>query len=179
MQKTLTKERLAAKLDGMEYQEELPGEWIDAAWRNNLVIIHGDNQDRIRLDGVMMDEIRAYEGAIIRLDRRGILPCPCGNHGKFCDRCLRQALASGEVIELKAWWCGRHGDEDMDSTAYALLGKPAWCFECRSIEGKFATFNIKERQDYGEGVDYFCRAVVIDLDELWPNTNKEQQCKKH
>ena len=167
MQKTLTKERLAARFDGMEYMQELPDKLINAARRNNLVIIHGDNEDHVRLDGAITDFTDAFEGGMVRLSREEILECRYGGGCDYFEKYVRQAIASGEAIELKAWWCGRFGDENMDATAYAKLGKPAWYFDCSSIEGKFATFNIKERQDYGEGVDYFCRAVVIDLDEIF------------
>lgn len=174
MKKTLTKEQLAAKLDGMDYVEELPDEIIEIAKQNNLVILHGDNRDWVHLDGAITDDIYAYEGAKVRFDKDGFFECPCENyHHRSCKEHFKRALASGDVIELKAWWCGRYGSKNMDELAYAMLGKPAWCFDCGSIEGKFAAFKIKERQDYGPCVEYFCLAVILDLDEIWPETQSD------
>ena len=173
MQKTLTKEELAARLDGIEYRNSIPRELLEAAKKNNLVIIHGASDDLVSFSGAITDEDYASDGGVIRFSRKGIPKNDCDN-----DECpyyaawLRRAIATGEVCEIKVYWCGKCQYEAMDSNAYEILGKPTWCYGGENIAGKFATFDIFDTD--GDEREYYCRGVVIDIDEVWAAGNYTQ-----
>ena len=167
MKKTLTKEELAARLDGMEYRNSIPKDLLEAAKKNNLVIIHGASDDIVSFSGAITDEDYASDGGVIHFSRKGIPKNDCDN-----DECpyyaawLKRAIVSGEVREIKIFWCGQCQNETMDSLAYNMLGKPTWCYDCENIAGQFVTFDMFDTD--GDEREYYCRCVVIDLDEIWP-----------
>lgn len=170
MKKEMTKEELAAKLDGKDYWDEITSDLISAANRNNLLLIHGNDRYEVVLDGSIKDEVYAYEGGIFHLNRQGVLESHCANDCPVFKRYVDQSVVAGEFIRIKAWWCGRFGSEDMDPIYYKKIGKPAWCFESEALRNKHAIFTVGERQDYADDVKYFSRGLVLDLDELFPLT---------
>lgn len=164
MQKTMTKEQLAEKLNGVEYRD-IPEDLENAARENNLVIISGCSDDIIRYTGAIDDEDYPSFGSAL-LPRDGMIESDC-NEGEECpyfQKWLDSALESGEVQEIKVYWCGKCHDVKMDATDYEALGKPTWCYE--GFGGRFATFDMFDTN--GDEKEYYCRGLVIDLDEIWP-----------
>lgn len=163
MQKTLTKEQLAAQLDGCEYRGGMANEIVQAAKDNKLVIIHGASDDLIELRGAFMEEIGASH--VLQLSRKGVPDSDCdeGNECPYYKRWLKKALHCGEVKEIKVFWGGECGDETMDAAKYAALGKPSWCFETGLPHAVFSMYDT-----YEDDREYFCRGIVIDLDEIFP-----------
>ena len=168
MQKTLTKEELAAKLDGIEYRNSIPTELLEAAKKNKLVILHGSSDDLVELLGAITEEHGI--DSVIRLTRNGVPESDCaeGEDCPFFQKWLKAALKRGEVREIRIFWGGESGNKTMDAEKYAELGKPTWCFE---TEMPHSTFDIFDT--YGDDREYFCRGIVIDLDE-WFSLNYTQ-----
>ncbi len=168
MQKTLTKEELAARLNGRQYREEITPEEEQLAKENSLVVIFGYSDDLIELRGAINEEL-GFE-SVIRLGKKGVPESDCaeGDSCPYFKKWLTAALKRREVLQIRVHW----GGEGMDSLAYNMLGKPTWCFDCEQLNEKFATFDIFD--EYDGDKEYFCRGVVLDLDELFPSKNYTQ-----
>ena len=167
MQKTLTKEDLAAKLNGIEYRDSIPEELLETAKKNKLVILHGASDDLVELLGAITEEHGI--DSVIRLSRNGVPESDCVDENcPYHRRWLKAALKRGEVREIRIFWGGESGNETMDAAKYAELGKPTWCFETEMAHSTFDMFDT-----YGEDREFFCRGIVIDLDE-WFSLNYTQ-----
>ncbi len=162
MQKTLTKEQLAAQLDGCEYRNGIPDELIQAAKENKLVIVTGESDDLVEFRGAINEEVGATVSVL--LSRKGIPESDCdeGDKCTYYQRWLKTALKCGEVREIRIFWGGECGHETMDAAKYAELGKPTWCFETSLPHAIFAMYDT-----YGDDKEYFCRGIVLDLDEIF------------
>jgi hypothetical protein len=78
---TMTPKELAERLNGEKYPLRLPGlaerlsrvveKAIEAA---GLVVVFGASDDLMEFRGAIHDEIGAYEGTIVRVDAKGLLP---------------------------------------------------------------------------------------------------------
>ena len=166
MSKTLTKEQLAAELDKWEYGEFIPKATIQAAKENNLVIVFGRSDDVVTFEGAICDEDGAYNGGITYLSREGIPENECIEECcPYYERQIKSAIKSGEVQLLEVYWCGQCEDKKMDEEEYASLGKPTWCYKTTMPH---AVFSVYETEDDEQG--YYCRGIVIDLDEVWGTT---------
>ena len=69
----MTKEELAALINGREYRDEVTPEIIQNAKENNLVIVFGASDDLMELRGAIDDEIGCYDGGFIKVHKQGIL----------------------------------------------------------------------------------------------------------
>lgn len=167
MQKNLTKEQLAAQLDGIEYRDSISEEICEAAKQNNLVIFHGASDDLVELIGAITEELGI--DSVIRLAREGVPESDCEDENcPYFQRWMTNALKRGTVREVRVFWGGESGNETMDAAKYAELGKPTWCFETEMPHSTFDMFDT-----YGNEREYFCRGIVIDLDE-WFSLNYTQ-----
>jgi hypothetical protein len=76
----MTKEELAARLNGREYGSETTNEDIVDAMDSGLVIIHGASDDLVEINGAISEEIGASsEGSEFWLFRSGIPVSECGD----------------------------------------------------------------------------------------------------
>ena len=75
----MTKEEFAKKLDGREYREEITREEAAEAKKNNLVVVFGASDDLIEFRGAIYDEINAWGGEIVLLDKDGLITNQCDN----------------------------------------------------------------------------------------------------
>lgn len=169
MKKTLTKEQLAAQLDGCEYRNGIPDEIIQTAKENNLVIVTGASDDLLELYGAITEEVGATD--ILLLTRKGIpeSDCKADEECAFYQRWLNAALKSGEAKTIRIFWGGESGRETMNPEKYAVFGKPTWCFETTMPHSTFDIFDTD-----GNDREYFCRGVVLDLSEVFPSRSYEQ-----
>jgi len=132
----MTKEELAAKLNGREYGSILSHQEGMDAERDGLVVVFGYSDDNVEFRGAIYDEVDAYDGTTVKINRRGVVQrhtCDC----KYCG----YKGPGGEKI--KAQWC--------EVEWYS------WTFE---TEIPHATFDIME-----DG-ETFCRGIVIDVRDL-------------
>ncbi|MDD1017057.1 hypothetical protein [Pseudomonas rubra] len=70
----MTKEKLAAQLNGLEYPIRIPGALIVAAQSSGLVILCGASDDLMEFYGVRREEIGCYNGGTAFVDTDGVLP---------------------------------------------------------------------------------------------------------
>jgi hypothetical protein len=140
----MTKEQLAARLDGREYRAEITIEECKAAAEHNLVVIFGASDDLVEFRGAVEDEIGAYYGVDFILDAEGLVPAE--RNDDWSDEEMVEYFRRKPAARLAAaLWCAEDGY--------------SWTFR---TEIPHATFNILE-----DG-DLFCRGIVVDLRDLAP-----------
>ena len=139
----MTKESLAALLNGREYLSEItPGE-ADLAKADRLVVVFGASDDNLEFKGFIDEELSAYQGCTAYVSASGILPehedkCEC----KFCG--YKESVRLAHKIEA-VWNAGSDG--------------PCWTIR---TDIPHATFRINED---GEP---FCDGIVFSMDDLGP-----------
>jgi hypothetical protein len=72
----MTKEELAAKLDGIEYpaHRTITADLIQEAKDAGLVILYGASDDLMEFAGAAREEIGGYDGGTALVDASGVLP---------------------------------------------------------------------------------------------------------
>lgn len=155
--KVITKEILAARLNNMEFDDEIRTYLLGIAKESNLLIIYSVHLDYIRFDGVFSEKVYRDE---VFVTRKGLVR-------------NKPNVKSGRAsLKIESYHFGLKDEEEkMDPALYAQRGKPVWDFDCGPLQGKGAVFNIRERQDYCEGAIYFCRGIVVDMDEILPENS--------
>ena len=136
----MTKEQLAAQLNGREYGDEMSQQEELDAKVSGLVVVFGCSDDNIELRGAVYGEQGCYEGGEIKIHARGILedhetPCDCD----FCGyRAISQKCAS-----IRALWC-----KEPDYSWTYKTAIPHACFDVLEDGGKY------------------CRGIVFDWSAL-------------
>jgi hypothetical protein len=129
----VTKEELAAKLNGREYNHEITKEEEAEAKANGLVVIFGSSDDLMELRGAIYNEIGGTDTAY--LTPKGLPANKCYN-----DDCpYFQKILDGIKDRVTAIW-----DEEEYSFVYETTMP-------------HATFDIME-----EGFKY-CRGIVVEM----------------
>lgn len=136
----MTKEELAAKLNGREYGSEIDHREAETALSDGLVVVFGYSDDNVEFRGAIEDEVGAYGGADLKINRRGLIP----EHDCNCQYC---GYKSKNNAEIKALWC----QDDHDGEQIP------WLFE---TEIPHATFYVRE-----DG-KFFCRGIVFHINDL-------------
>lgn len=150
----MTKEGLAAKLNGRQYREEITNELEAEAKASGLLVIFGASDDLVEFRGGFCDEVGAYRGNYcIRVDKKGIVPNShiaadeWSNDGEEDDddditfSKIKEYVKRREYssVIIKAVW---------DSEGYSWVIK---------TDVPHATFDIMG------GNKKFCRGIVLDL----------------
>ncbi len=138
-----TKEQFAAMLNGREYGEELVEGDARVAEAAGLIVIYGASDDLIELDGVVSDEVGAYDGTTFKLTATG--PLEDWDDGDKKDKA--EAIAWFERDKLPSATI----DAKWDHNGYS------WFI---SADIPFAPFDIME-----DG-EKFCRGIVIAVSDL-------------
>ena len=125
MQKTLTKEELAAQLNGRSYGSEITLAECEVADESGLVVVVGYSDDGAVFHGAIHDEADAYDGGRIELTQAGIFQSEC-HDGTDCPY-FRQLCRKQKVNVLKVFWCGKSQQEE--SPHWEKKGKPTWMFD--------------------------------------------------
>ena len=168
----MTKEELAAQLDGWEYHNDFPKELLQAAKESKLLIIYGGSDDLVCFAGAFQDEADASDGGTILLSKQGIPTNRCADENCPYDvENRKEAIKYGVIKKIDVYWCGKCRDKKMDELAYGMLGKPTWCYDMEAFEGKFAAFDIFDTE--GDDREYYCLAAVLDLNAVWPSRSYE------
>jgi hypothetical protein len=136
----LTKETLAAMLNGREYGEEITADECKAALDSGLVVVFGYSDDNVELRGAIDAEVGAYDGTTLHFDTSGLLQNKCGD-----DDCpyFAESLETAKRIKVKPDYSGN--------------GDYLWQFE---TEIPTAAFEIME------GAEKFCKGIVFALADL-------------
>lgn len=126
----------ASRLDGIEYLEERPDMWKEAA-EKDLVVVFGYSDDCMEFRGTIDDEIGCWNGRTIFLTKEG---------GITEDDTLNR---------LDAVWCGMiDGMRVMDEEDAARI---PWTYK--------TSFPCSEFLMYEDGSSY-CRGIVFSLKSL-------------
>ncbi|MFJ2982215.1 MULTISPECIES: hypothetical protein [unclassified Pseudomonas] len=137
----MTKEELAAQLNGLEYPTRIPGALIAAAQSAGLVILCGASDDLMEFYGARREEIGCYDGGTAFVDSDGVLPdrdCLDGDE-EIAEYVQRQKSAK----PIEALW----GKEDGYSWTYKTAIP-------------HATFEVVEDEEP------YCRGIVFALADL-------------
>ncbi len=68
----ITKEQLAASLDGCQYRQELNAEWSKIAKQAGLIVIYGASDDLMEFGGAVYDELGAPCEALLYKHNSGV-----------------------------------------------------------------------------------------------------------
>lgn len=134
----MTKEKLAAMLNGREYGNEITQEEENAAKAAGLVVVFGYSDDNAELRGAIYEEIGvADEGSEIFVNKTGLLTNECEN-----EECPYLEELKKQCAVIEPLW---------DKEGYSWIYKTAI---------PHATFNIVE-----DGEKY-CRGIVFSLADV-------------
>jgi hypothetical protein len=135
----MTKEELAALLNGREYGAEITNQEASQAQASGLVVVFGGSDDLMEFQGAISDEVGCYDGGAVLMYDGGIFNnTECDSKCKYFQAAIKKVWVEGK--EIKALWCKE---------------KPySWTYE---TDIPHATFDILE-----DGEKY-CRGIVFDL----------------
>lgn len=142
----MTPEDLAKTLDGSEYPLSTSRTIKVAAKAAGLVIVHGSSDDLMEFDGAIEEEIGAYEGATVIVDRQGL-------QEDF------EALISDRSFDLKDKLRDYFKREGAGTEIEAVWDQEGYSWSYRT-DIPHETFEIVE-----EGEKY-CRGIVFALADV-------------
>jgi len=135
----MTKEELAAKLNGRRIGAELSKQEAAEAKAAGLVIVYGASDDLMEFEGSISDEIGAYDGtSVLMVDGDIFNTGECESECKHFKAAVKRAWEVGK--EIKALWCKEEPYR--------------WTYK---TDIPHATFDILE-----DG-ERFCRGLVFNL----------------
>lgn len=141
----MTAKELAGILSGRKYGGEIYPLEERNAKAAGLVVVYGYSDDNVEFRGAIDDEVGAYEGTTIHINKSGILYAPTPECDM--DECPYLKQAVKEARPIRAVW----HDE----------GSPCWTFETAIPH---ETFDI-----YEDG-ELFCVGIVFALDDIQAKT---------
>lgn len=140
MENHMTKEEMAAVLNGRQMGEEIEPEDVDSLKWSGLVAVFGASDDLIEFRGAFSDEGGCYDGGSFLIDAQGILPSyeSCETEEEAEEYFKRKPHAK----RIYANW---------ETDGYS------WTYE---FEIPHATFEIFE-----DG-DRYCRGIIFSVEDL-------------
>jgi hypothetical protein len=141
----LTKEALAARLNGREYGKEITKAEGAEAKAAGLIVAFGYSDDNLELRGAMDDEVSAYDLCEIGVTA-GLIIVPKDDHDiDDPDELIRKGWTPPKaVFTIKAEWC----PDDLETSWRITSSLP------------YASFDVME-----DGA-LFCRGIVIDTKDI-------------
>jgi hypothetical protein len=143
----MTKEELAARLNGRQYQEEIREDEELIAKREGLLVIFGASDDLCELRGAINDEVSAWQGADIHISKGGQLLATI-------EKDEAEVLKKYGVLKVV---------EDAQKAATKVTAQ--WC-KTKDFSWTLETSAPHATFDIMEDEDGYCRGVVLDLKEL-------------
>jgi hypothetical protein len=144
MSENLTKEALAAMLNGRQYGKEISKLESARAKSAGLVVVFGYSDDNVEFRGAIDDEIGAYNGTTLRITPLGLLP-----EWDVDDMSDEQ--------DAEAYFLKKHAGYQEIEACWASEGDYSWTFK---TEIPHAPFEVLE--DEGP----FCRGIVFALADV-------------
>lgn len=138
----MTKEELAAQLNGREYREELTKDEAAAAKAAGLVVVFGASDDLMEFRGAIYDEFGCYDGGEVLVDAKGMLDrsqIDDDDDEAIADFVSRKKSARA----IEAVWCGE--------------GDYSWSYK---TEIPHSTFEVLD------DCEPYCRGIVFALADL-------------
>lgn len=139
----LTKEELAARLNGREYTEEITKDEEAEAKAAGLVVVFGASDDLMEFKGAINEEIGAPSAAIV--DAYGLVP----SRDDLVDN-----ITEMDDAQIAAEFSRRISGNSEIKAIWTCGGEYCWEYETTIPH---ATFDIME------GGEKFCRGIVFDL----------------
>jgi hypothetical protein len=146
----MTKESLAALLNGRAYGEEIEKAEAAQAKAAGLVVVYGASDDLLEFEGAVYDELGAWEGvtAVVFKGARGWCVAPN-------DRTALREIEDDEAM-MAAITAQKSGK--MVTAVWAPAGLDAsWLIETNLPHASF---------DILEDDELFCRGLVLDVKDL-------------
>lgn len=140
----MTKDELAARLDGKDRPLRIPPDLLMQARRDRLVIVYGESDDLMEFEGAITEEIGCYGGGYALVDDRGVLPSRDSIDDDDDDALRDYLVRKPHCWKVTAQWCDTG---------------PAWQL---STDIPNATFHITDPDE----AEPFCRGLVFCLDDL-------------
>lgn len=137
----MTKEELAALLDGREYRSEITRAEAAEAKAAGLVVVFAASDDLMEFRGAIYDEAGCYNGGEVLVDGDGLLPDRESIDDD--DELQRYFARKPHAKVIEALWCKR--------------GEYTWAYETAIPH---ATFTINDDDEL------YCRGIVFALAEL-------------
>lgn len=153
----MTKEKMAVKLNGREYGQEVSAELSKAAEAVGLIIIYGASYDLLEFDGAVAEELAAHGGKIVKFGRGAeILEAVDDDERETLER--HHGLAStlkryADAPGIQILW-------DTMGYSWVIEPFPPLTSSNPGISLPFAPFDIWEHGTK------FCRGVVIDKADI-------------
>ena len=144
----MTKEELAAVLNGIEYPayKSITPDQKAAAKAAGLVIVFGASDDLMEFEGAFRDEVGCYNGGQAKVDTKGVLDRSQVDDDD--DEAIADFVARSKTAQsIEAMW--------NDSVSDASV--PSWTY---MTDIPHATFDV---MDDGE---LYCRGIVFALADL-------------
>lgn len=138
----MTRDELAALLNGREYRSEITDSEEALAKQHNLLVVFGYSDDNVEFRGLFDDEIGAFNGRKLLIDKSGVIPTwdtACEDEGSAKSYFARKKR--GHKVE--AVWHDQDG--------------PCWTFETAIPHAMFLIM---------EDGEPFCLGIVIDGKDL-------------
>ncbi len=138
----MTKEELAAQLNGREYREELTKDETAAAKAAGLVVVFGASDDLMEFRGAIYDEFGCYDGGEVLVDAQGMLDrsqIDDDDDEAIADFVSRKKSARA----IEAVWC--------------VEGDYSWAYK---TEIPHSTFEVLD------DCEPYCRGIVFALADL-------------
>lgn len=140
----ITKEELAARLNGREIMDEISEAECKEAKASGLVIVFGASDDLVELRGAIHNEIGAYNGTEFKIYAGGLLTSwDDVDHDDESEMEKYFAVKNSASKTIEALWCKEEGY--------------SWTYKT-SIP--HSTFEIME-----DG-EHYCRGIVFDIASL-------------
>lgn len=140
---SMTKEQLAAQLNGRNYPLALELAVTVEAKANGLVIVYGASDDLMEFDGALYDEVIVYSGGYALVDAAGVLDLDQIDDDD--DEAIADFVARKKTARtIEAIW-SEAGNE------------AAWTYK---TDIPHATFEVLD-----EG-DTYCRGIIFSLSDL-------------
>lgn len=144
----MTKEDLAAKLNGREYTNEMTDAEAKEARNNGLLVIFGASDDLVEFRGTTNDEADANGGTTIYILGGKVLPgLPDKDSEEWATLMTYGVLAAAQeryktALVVTAHWCAGRDY--------------SWTY---STDAPHATFDIMDV----DGIDKYCRGIVLNM----------------
>ena len=147
----MTKESLAALLNGREYGAEITKEEAKQAKAAGLVVIYGASDDNMEFEGAIYDEISAYEGATAVMYK----------HNSGANVVPADSEVVREIEDDFLLWCALGALMDRRNNVEAVWGPAeidaSWLIKTELPHTAF---------DIVEDGELYCRGLVIDIADL-------------
>lgn len=131
---------LAERMNGREIYAEITADEAAQAAADGLVVVFGASDDLVELRGAIYDEVGAYDGGIVRINKDGVVQAPDCTNGADCKYFK---AATKDVKEIKAVWCGE--------------GKAPWSYDTEIPHEEFNIF---------EDGELYCTGIVFSMEDV-------------